>query len=421
MEEYIIEGGNKLFGTAAIPAAKNAVLPIIAGCLLTDEEVVIEKCERLADIDNMLAIMKGIGCTYCFDGTDLRLRCENPHSYKVDSKLTGVLRSSIFVLGPMLARMKRAEVSYPGGCDIGLRPIDLHLHGLACLGVETHEADGFIFCDGGKMRAARINLDFPSVGATENIMMAAALTRGTTIIHNAAAEPEICDLQNFINAMGGRISGAGSKSITVAGVERLHGCKYAPIADRIAAGTYLIGGAMCGGSVKVTNIDSSGLFSLTEKLKRAGCGIIETPTSVTVESDGRLKSIHKTETRPFPGFPTDLQAQFTALLSVAEGSGMIIENLFENRFRHTAQLCKMGADISVCGRAAVVRGVKSLRGAEVLAEDLRGGAALVLAGLCAKGVTRVSGISHIDRGYFMLENTLTALGGNIVRNYIKTE
>lgn len=417
MEEFIIEGGNKLLGNVEVPAAKNAVLPIIAGCLLTEEEVIIKRVERLADIDSMLDIIADIGGTYCFDGKDLHIKCENLHNHKIDSRLTGVLRSSIFVLGPMLARMNVAEISYPGGCDIGLRPIDLHLYGLKCLGVDTQDCDGLIRCDGRHMSPARINLDFPSVGATENIMMAAALTPGTTVIHNAASEPEICDLQNFINAMGGCVTGAGSKSITITGVAKLHGCEYSPISDRIAAGTYLIGGAMCGGNVTVSNVDSSGLFALTEKLRQAGCRITETINAVTVESDGRLRGLHKTETRPYPGFPTDLQAQFTAMLSVSSGTSVMVENLFENRFRHTLQLCKMGANITVCGRAAVIRGVKTLHGAEVMAEDLRGGAALALAGLAAKGVTRIKGLHHIDRGYYMLEHVLSDLGGNIVRSY----
>lgn len=417
MEEFIIEGGRKLYGTIEVPAAKNAVLPIIAGCILTDEEVIIKRTERLADIDSMLKIIEDIGGTYCFDGGDLHIRCENLHNHKIDSKLTGVLRSSIFVLGPMLARMKIAEISYPGGCDIGLRPIDLHLYGLKCLGVETADGDGLIRCDGRRMSEARINLDFPSVGATENIMMAASLTPGTTIIHNAAAEPEIVDLQNFINAMGGCVSGAGSRSVTVTGVEKLHGCVYTPISDRIAAGTYLIGGAMCGGEVTVSGVDSASLFPLTEKLKAAGCAIVESLNSVTVRSDGRLHSVPKTETRPYPGFPTDLQAQFVSMLSVCAGTSVMVENLFENRFRHTVQLCKMGANITVCGRAAVVRGVKVLRGTDVLAEDLRGGAALVLAALSAKGITTVRGLKHIDRGYYLIEDVFASLGGNIRRGY----
>ena len=413
-ERYVIEGGSRLNGEVDVLSAKNAVLPIIACCIMIKDEVVLKNCERLTDIENMLLILRNLGAVYSFAGTTLKVDCRKLNKHTVGRHLSGSLRSSVFILGSLLSRLGFAEISYPGGCDIGLRPIDLHLEGLKALGVSLTEDDEKITCDGGKLHAGSVILAFPSVGAPENLIMAAVLTEGRTVIHNAAAEPEIVDLQNFINAMGGQVHGAGSGTVVIDGVKKLHGGEYTPIADRIVAGTYLIGGAMCGGEVTVRGVESSFLVALTEKLRAAGATVTEHIGAITVESNGSLKMLRKVETQPYPGFPTDLQAPVSAMMAASKGRGYIIENLFENRFRHTRELKKMGADIIVCGRAATVRGCQ-LHGASVLAEDLRGGAALVLAALKAKGVTEISGLHHIDRGYYLLEDKIAALGGNIKR------
>lgn len=413
-EKYVIEGGSRLNGEVDVLSAKNAVLPIIACCIMIGDEVVLHNCERLTDIENMLRIINSLGGVYSFEGSTLTVDCRRLGKHTVGKGLSGCLRSSVFILGSLLSRLGFAEISYPGGCDIGLRPIDLHLDGLKCLGVRLTEDEEKITCDGSVMHAGSVVLAFPSVGATENLIMAAALAPGRTVIHNAAAEPEIVDLQNFINTMGGNVHGAGGGTIVIDGVKALHGGHYTPIADRIAAGTYLIGGAMCGGSVTVRGINSAFLLSLTEKLRAAGAVVTEHTDAVTVESTGSLKMLRKVETQPYPGFPTDLQAPVSAMMAASKGRGYIIENLFENRFRHTRELKKMGADIVVCGRAATVRGCR-LHGANVVAEDLRGGAALVLAALKAHGASEISGLHHIDRGYFKLEEKIAALGGRIKR------
>ena len=414
MDKYIINGGKKLHGVVDVMAAKNAVLPIIACCIMIKDVVVLKGCERLTDVENMMRIIKNLGGRCDFDSNDLIIDCKKLSRHSVSHELTGALRSSVFILGPLLSRLHRAEISYPGGCDIGLRPIDLHLEGLKNLGVKLSEDEEKISCDGRNIHSGIISLAFPSVGATENLIMAATLASGRTVIRNAAAEPEIIDLQNFINAMGGNVHGAGSGVVIIDGVSSLHGGVYSPIRDRISAGTFLIGGAMCGGKVTVRGIRSDWLFSLTEKLRLAGAVVTEKLGEITVESDGALRILRKVETQPFPGFPTDLQAPITAMMSASKGRGYVIENLFENRFRHTRELKKMGADIIVCGRAATVRGAK-LHGANVIAQDLRGGAALVLAGLKAEGKTEIIGLEHIDRGYYNFEEKITSLGGDIKR------
>lgn len=414
MEKYIITGGRRLTGEIDVMAAKNAVLPIIACCIMIKDTVVLRGCERLTDIDNMLLIIKSLGGACSFDGNDLTIDCRKVGRHSVNRALSGALRSSVFILGPLLSRLRSAELSYPGGCDIGLRPIDLHLDGLRALGVRLEEDEEKISCDGRGLHSGTVVLAFPSVGATENLIMAAVLTNGRTVLRNAAAEPEIVDLQNFINAMGGCVHGAGSGTVVIDGVKKLHGGAYSPIGDRIAAGTYLIGGAMCGGRVSVRGVRSDHLCALTDKLRAAGAVVTEYPDAVTVESDGNLRAVRKVETQPYPGFPTDLQAPITAMTASSNGRSYIIENLFENRFRHTRELKKMGADIVVCGRAATVRGCR-LHGAAVHAEDLRGGAALVLAALKAEGTSEVTGLRHIDRGYCDFEARIASLGGNIKR------
>ena len=319
------------------------------------------------------------------------------------------------MLGSLLTRFGRALIAYPGGCDIGLRPIDLHLNALKRLGVTISERDGFIFCECARLRGAEILLDFPSVGATENILLAAVKAEGKTVLTGAAKEPEIVDLQNFLNAIGAHISGAGTDVIEIEGVRELHGVTYRPMKDRIEAGTYLLAGAACGGEVEVVGVTPENIRLLLHKLRENGCKIHAKNDKIRVESRGRLKCNRRIETMPFPGFPTDLQAQATALNASCEGCALIVENLFETRFKYVPELQKMGADIEVRGRTAFVRGVKKLHGARVVAGDLRGGAALVIAALSAEGESEVLDLSHIDRGYADFRGKLRKLGADIRR------
>lgn len=413
-EIFVINGGKQLRGEIEVHAAKNAVLPLIACSILIKDTVVLEDCEPLTDVLAMLKIIKSLGGDYSFDGTRLTINCKKANGRVVGPALTTSLRSSVFILGSLISRGKSAEISYPGGCDIGVRPIDIHLDGLRSMGVNVTENDEKILCDGKHLHSGTVLMAFPSVGATENLMMAATLTEGRTVLHNAATEPEIVDLQNFINAMGGSVHGAGTGTIIIDGVKSLHGGVYKPTSDRIVAGTYLIAGAMCGGSVTVRGIRSDYLIAVTAKLRAAGVTITERTESVTVESDGNTRMLRKVDTQPYPGFPTDLQAPIMAMMASSKGRGYVIENLFENRFRHTEELNKMGADIIVCGRAATVKG-GALHGEELFAGDLRGGAALVLAALKAEGESTVSGLHHIDRGYYEIENKICMLGGDIKR------
>ena len=405
----------RLDGELGIYSAKNSVLPMLACAIMTSGEVVLKNCKPLSDIVAMMDIIKFLGGVACFDGDNLHINCENLNYRDIDASLTGKIRSSIFILGPIIARFRRAQVSYPGGCDIGLRPIDLHLYGLGKLGVKIEEDNGCICCDGENLSGGEISLDFPSVGATENCMMVASLASGTTIIRNCAREPEIVDLANFINAVGGKVLGAGRDTIIVEGVKQLHGCVYSPLSDRIVAGTYLTACAMTGGDLLLRNISPENLFSVIEKLNQAGAKIYYDSVGLRIKSSGKIKSVHKIETQPYPGFPTDMQPQILAMLSVSNGCSVVIENLFESRFKYTVQLLKMGAKVTVRDRVAVVKGVKCLHGADVLAQDLRGGASLILAGLVARGETIVRGIEHVDRGYWEIESALSSVGANIAR------
>lgn len=415
MQKLIIDGGVPLGGEIAVQTAKNAVLPIIAACILTDEPVTIRKCPKLNDIYAMLDIMRHLGCQAEMRGDDLRVRCNDISLNVIDSELTGKLRSSIFILGSILSRCRKAYISHPGGCEIGLRPIDLHISGLKSLAVKIVDDSGVICCDGSDMKSGIINLDFASVGATENLMMAGALLDGETVIVNAAREPEIVDLACFINAMGGKVSGAGESVIRVTGVKKLHGCTYTPMPDRICAGTYLAAAVATGGEITVHNIVPEHLLGITERLKAVGAKITVGGNSVRITPHGGLRPIHKLETNVYPAFPTDMQPQMCALLTRAAGTSVIVENLFENRFGYTSELVKMGANITVKDRIAIVVGVGKLHGAIVKACDLRGGAALVTAALCAEGRTAVYGVEHIDRGYERIEKAFSALGGNIKR------
>ena len=415
MEKFIIEGGGKLYGRTEIQAAKNSVLPLLAASVLTDEQVIIRDVPAISDVENMLHILSELGCEIRRTNDSVIIDSANAVSHEIPARLTKELRSSVFMLGSVLTRFRRAKISYPGGCDIGLRPIDLHLSGLKRLDVKIEEDNGYILCSCDKLTGADILLDFPSVGATENIILAAVKAEGTTVIRNAAKEPEIVDLQNFLNKMGGKINGAGGSTVIVEGVEKLHGVEYTPIKDRIEAGTFLIAAASCGGEIEIEGVPQENIAALLHKLRENGCKIHIKNDKITLKSNGRLRAAELIETTPFPGFPTDLQAQFSALACTAAGTTLVVENLFETRYKYAGELKRMGADITVRGRNAVIRGVEKLHGACMTAGDLRGGAALVIAALKAEGESSVADLSHIDRGYADFEYKLKKLGARIRR------
>ena len=419
MEYLRVTGGNRLDGSLKIASAKNAVLPIIAGALLSEEDILIKNCSALSDITAMMKIIRSTGGKAEYDGNNILINCRNSNPALIESDLTGKIRSSIFIMGRILARFKHAALSYPGGCEIGLRPIDLHIFGLKKLNVKIREENGHIICDGSDMKSAEIDLDFPSVGATENIMMAAVFLNGKTTIRNAAREPEIVDLADFINSIGGKIYGAGTDTLVVEGVKKLSGGEYTPVPDRIAGCTFLAACALTGGDVYLENLRSDTVNAVTEKLMRAGCELTRGYDFVRIRSSGKLKAIHKVETQPYPGFPTDMQAPLVAMLTRANGCSVMVENLFENRYKYTVQLNKMGAKITVKDRIAVVKGVNKLHGTSIKSEDLRGGAALVIAALAAEGESIVTGVSHIDRGYYKIEDDFRSLGADIKRENIQ--
>lgn len=419
MEYLRVTGGNRLDGSLKIASAKNAVLPIIAGALLSEEDILIKNCSALSDITAMMKIIRSTGGKAEYDGNNILINCRNSNPALIESDLTGKIRSSIFIMGPILARFKHAALSYPGGCEIGLRPIDLHIFGLKKLNVKIREENGHIICDGSDMKSAEIDLDFPSVGATENIMMAAVFLNGKTTIRNAAREPEIVDLADFINSIGGKIYGAGTDTLVVEGIKKLSGGEYTPVPDRIAGCTFLAACALTGGDVYLENLRSDTVNAVTEKLMRAGCELTRGYDFVRIRSSGKLKAIHKVETQPYPGFPTDMQAPLVAMLTRANGCSVMVENLFENRYKYTVQLNKMGAKITVKDRIAVVKGVNKLHGTSIKSEDLRGGAALVIAALAAEGESIVTGVSHIDRGYYKIEDDFRSLGADIKRENIQ--
>lgn len=416
MAGFRICGGEKIEGTLMVDTAKNAVLPMLAACVLAEGDTVLTACPALGDVACMCGILQKLGCASCWqeDGA-LRVQGGLIRHGEMPEDMSKRIRSSVFLLGPLLGRLRQATIAYPGGCDIGLRPIDLHLSALKRMGVRIADAGGMLRCDGRSMHAADVHLDYPSVGATENIMMAAALLPGRTTISNAAREPEIVDLQGFINAMGGSVQGAGSQLIVIDGVKRLQGATYHPMPDRIAAGTYLCAAAITGGSVHLTNARAHDLTAVLDKLRAMGCDICAEKDALYLSAPKRLQSFDMLQTQPYPGFPTDMQSQLLALACVSRGASVIEEKVFENRFAIACDLCRMGANIRVSGRAALIQGVEVLHGAHVAAHDLRGGAALVLAGLAAQGETLVEDIHLIDRGYEGMENRLKQLGARIER------
>ncbi|MCM3267344.1 UDP-N-acetylglucosamine 1-carboxyvinyltransferase [Paenibacillus elgii] len=415
MEKLVIEGGKPLSGAIRIHGAKNAALPILAASIMAEGTITIENVPDLSDIHVMLGILRALGCKAELVGDNVTVSTNAVHQFHIPESLMSQMRSSIFLMGPLLSRLGRVELYQPGGCAIGERKIDLHLQGLAALGAHIEENGSQIVCTANELQGAEIALDYPSVGATENIMMAAATARGMTTIINAAREPEIQDLQNFLNAMGARIIGAGTDTITIEGVSELTPCTYRIIPDRIVAGTLMIAAAVTRGNVTLEKVCPAHLTSAIHVLKRAGIQITINGDIMNVCALGRPKSVERIVTSPYPSFPTDLQSQIMVLLSLAEGVSIVKETVFEGRFKHVDELSRMGADIRVDLNSAYIRGVPRLYGATVEATDLRAGAALVIAGLAAQGSTVIEQIHHIDRGYDRIELMLGSLGAGIHR------
>ncbi|WP_028549287.1 UDP-N-acetylglucosamine 1-carboxyvinyltransferase [Paenibacillus sp. UNC451MF] len=415
MEKLVIEGGRPLTGAIKIHGAKNAALPILAAGMMAEGTIEISNVPDLSDIQVMLSILRALGCRTDHHEDTVTVNTSTAHSHHIPESLMSQMRSSIFLMGPLLARFGRVQVYQPGGCAIGERKIDLHLSGLIALGAEIEESGNTIVCTAKELRGAEIVLDFPSVGATENIMMAATMAKGLTTISNAAREPEIQDLQNFLNAMGAKIIGAGTDTITIEGVSELTPCTYRIIPDRIVAGTMMIAAAVTRGNVTLENVYPAHLTSAIHVLKRAGVQIAIHGDIINVSCLSRPKSVERIVTSPHPSFPTDLQSQIMVLLSLADGLSIVKETVFEGRFKHVDELSRMGADIRLDLNSAFVKGVPRLYGATVEATDLRAGAALVIAGLAAQGTTVIEQIHHIDRGYDRIELMLSRLGAHIHR------
>lgn len=416
MAEFVITGGNRLSGDIAVSGGKNAVLPIMAASVMANSPCILHNAPDLVDVKVMSEILRSLGVAVerINSGRSLYIDPTNLHSSVVDDKLMRQVRSSIFLIGPLVAKVGRATVSYPGGCDIGQRPIDQHLKGLSALGVVFEEAHGNIIAEARKLQGTDIHLDIPSVGATENIMMCAALTPGVTIIRNAAKEPEIVDLQNFLNSMGAKIRGAGTDVIRIEGVSSLRGCEHMVMPDRIEVGTLMVAAAITQGDIYITNAVAEHVQAVTSKLREVGVKVTVPGKGIRATGSGRPKATD-VKTLPYPGFPTDMQPQMMALLSIADGTSVITETIFESRFKQAEELGRMGARIRTEGRTAIIKGVPRLTGARVVSSDLRSGASLVLAGLAADATTVVSGIENIDRGYERLELKLAALGARIIR------
>ena len=417
MDKLIITGGKRLDGEIRISGSKNSSLPILAATLLAGEPVTVGNLPHLQDVTTLIELLGRMGVHVVIDD---RLNVEVDPTCIEDLtapyELVKTMRASILVLGPLLAHFGRASVSLPGGCAIGSRPVDIHLRGLEAMGADIEVANGYVHASvEGRLKGARIVMDTVTVTGTENLLMAAALAEGTTILENAAREPEVVDLANFINAMGGKVRDAGKDTIIVEGVPKLGGCHHDVIADRIETGTYLIAAAITGGRIKCKGTDPSLLDAVLQKLEEAGARIETGDNRISLDMEGRRPKAVSLRTAPYPAMPTDMQAQFMALNIIAEGTGTIVETVFENRFMHVQEMNRMGADIEVQGNTAICRGVESLTGAPVMATDLRASASLVIAGLAAEGDTTVDRIYHIDRGYECIEEKLQSLGATIRR------
>lgn len=422
MEKIIVRGGNRLSGTVKVEGAKNAVLPVIAATLLaTKGTSTIHDVPALSDVYTISEVLRYLGADVRISGNAVMVDATGPLTVEAPFEYVRKMRASVLVMGPLLARNGRARVALPGGCAIGSRPIDQHLKGFEAMGASVKVGNGFIDAEvNGRLRGAKVYLDFPSVGATENIMMAAVLAEGTTVMENCAKEPEIVDLANFLNAMGAKIRGAGTGTIRIEGVDELVGTAHTVIPDRIEAGTFMVAAAITGGNVLVQGAVPEHLSSLIAKLEEMGVTVIEEENGVRVIGPETLKAVD-IKTMPYPGFPTDMQSQMMALLLKAEGTSMITETVFENRFMHVEEFRRMNADIKIEGRSVIINGPCQLQGAEVAATDLRAAAALILAGLAADGYTRVTELRHLDRGYVRFHEKLAALGADIERVREETE
>lgn len=416
MEKLIIDGGKKLSGEVLISSAKNSILPIIAACILSKEKCIIENAAMLHDVYVICEVLRDLGCQVDIDTVtnNITLDPSNIVLREPNEEMVRKMRASFLIMGPMVARFKQFKISMPGGCNIGSRPIDLHLKGFKALGAEVDIGYGFVKVTAEKLVGSKIYLDFPSVGATENIMMLAVMAKGVTTIENAAEEPEIFDLANFLNSMGARITGAGTGTIIIEGVNELHGGTYRPIFDRIEAGTYLVAAAITRSKIKLKGVSEEYLRPVISKLQE--CGVAMDILEDGIIADGSVAfRAADVKTMPYPGFPTDMQAQMMSLLALAQGTSVITETVFENRFMHVTELCRMGANIKIDGRVAIIDGVARLTGSEVKASDLRAGAALILAALAAEGRTVINDVFHIDRGYVNIEGKLKGLGASIQR------
>ena len=419
MDKLLITGGNRLNGVVTISGAKNAALPILCASLLAETPLHLSSVAALKDIDTTIKLLDTMGVKISRDGGKVTLDASEVASFEATYEMVKTMRASILVLGPLLARFGTARVSLPGGCAIGSRPVDLHIKGLQAMGAAIHITHGYIQAStlhlpNRRLQGARYYMDLVTVTGTENLMMAATLAEGTTVLENAAKEPEVIDLAEMLIKMGAKISGAGTDVITIVGVEKLSGTTHNVVCDRIEAGTYMVAAAMTGGEVKLLNARADLLDAVIEKLREAGAEVTSDADTITVKSEGKLKAVN-IRTAPHPAFPTDMQAQFMALNTMAEGVAKVTETIFENRFMHVQEMQRMGADISIDGNTALVKGVPLLDGATVMATDLRASASLVLAGLVARGDTVIERIYHLDRGYENLEEKLNALGANVKR------
>ena len=414
MDKLLIRGGRRLNGNIAISGAKNAALPIICASLLSDEPLVLHNVPDLNDISTLLKLLTSMGVHVQRDARCLTLHAKNIACAAAPYELVKTMRASILVLGPLLARCGEARVSLPGGCAIGARPVDLHIRGMQNMGADIHVDHGYIIASATQLKGNRLFSDMVTVTGTENLIMAAVLAEGETIIENAAREPEVIDLANCLIKMGAIIHGAGSDMITIHGVKRLHSANHTIMPDRIETGTYLCATAVCGGDVLLTNTSAQWLDTVIEKLRETGCTLECTENSIRIRSDGHLHAVD-IRTSPYPGFPTDMQAQFMALNAAAQGTAWIRETIFENRFMHAVELQRLGAQIQIDGNTAIVTGTQSLQGATVMATDLRASASLVIAALIADGETVIERIYHLDRGYEYLEQKLSSLGADVQR------
>lgn len=413
MEKFIVNGGNRLNGEVNISGAKNAILPILAATVIDGNESTIFNVPNLRDVEIMEKILLSLGCNVKHVGNIMWVDSSTLNKIEIPEELVREMRSSIILMGAMLSRTGETRISYPGGCEIGPRPIDMHLKALRELGAEIDESHGYIYCKTNGLIGTEIQLDYPSVGATENIILAAVKAKGTTVIRNAAREPEIIDLQNYLNNAGAKIKGSGNSVIIIEGVEKLKNVNHNTMPDRIVAGTFMVASAITKGEIIIKNVVVDHLQSINAKLKEAGCSIYTDEKSLKIIGPKKIYPIEMTQTLPYPGFPTDMQAQLMALLSIASGTSIITETVFENRFKHAEELIRMGANIKTFGKVAVIKGVKELTGAKTTAKDLRGGACLVLAGLAAGGQTEIENIYHIKRGYEDFHIRLREIGADI--------